>query len=155
MCLKSYNHLSPMLPRKIITQELKGKHAVLILYWVFAGAFLMQPTVIKLGTHFPYIQENGKYEGYSESSLWWAVKKTSNEKKILLYTKNKYILKLLLNVVTAWIEALVIPGNKFSYACVKEVCCHWSQPRFDTFHQLLIIAEPILCKTCDSLAYPW
>jgi hypothetical protein len=38
-----------------------------------------------------------------------------------LYTKNMYILKLLLNVVTAGIEALVL-GNKFLYACVKEVC---------------------------------
>jgi hypothetical protein len=36
--------------------------------------------------------------------------------------KNMYILKLLLNVVPAGIEALVISGNKFLYACVKEVC---------------------------------
>jgi hypothetical protein len=73
---------------------------------------------------------------------------------MLLYTKNKYILKLLLNVVTAWIEALVL-GNKFLYAHVKEVHHHWTQPRFDTFHQLLIIVEPILCKTCDSLSHLW
>jgi hypothetical protein len=39
------------------------------------------------------------------------------------------------------------------YAFVKEVCRYWAQPRFDTFHQLLIIVEPILRKTCDSLAY--
>jgi hypothetical protein len=39
-----------------------------------------------------------------------------------LYTKYAYILKLLLNVVTAGIEELVISGNKFLYACVKEVC---------------------------------
>jgi hypothetical protein len=32
-----------------------------------------------------------KYEGYSESNLWWAVKKQAMRKKILLYTKNKYI----------------------------------------------------------------
>jgi hypothetical protein len=55
----------------------------------------------------------------------------------------------------AWIEALVISGNKFLYACVKQVCCHWTQPRFDTFHEPLIIVEPILRKTCDSLAYLW
>jgi hypothetical protein len=60
-------------------------------------------------------------------------------------TKNKYILKLLLNIVTAWIEALVL-GNKFLYACVKDVCRHWAQPRFDTFHQLLIIVEALLSQ---------
>jgi hypothetical protein len=32
-----------------------------------------------------------------------------------------YILKLLLNLVTARIEALVVSGKKFLYACVKEV----------------------------------
>jgi hypothetical protein len=32
-----------------------------------------------------------------------------------------YILKLLLNVFTAGIKALVLTGNKFLYACVKEV----------------------------------
>jgi hypothetical protein len=36
--------------------------------------------------------------------------------------KNMYMLKLLLNIVTAGIEALVVLGNKFLYACVKEVC---------------------------------
>jgi hypothetical protein len=33
-----------------------------------------------------------------------------------------YILQLLLNVVTAGIEALVILGKKFLHACVTEVC---------------------------------
>jgi hypothetical protein len=50
------------------------------------------------------------YEGYSESNLRRAVNRTSNE-KMLLYTKNTWILKLLLSVVTAGIEALV-SGNK-------------------------------------------
>jgi hypothetical protein len=36
--------------------------------------------------------------------------------------ENTCILKLLLNVVTAGIKALVMLGNKFLYACVKEVC---------------------------------
>jgi hypothetical protein len=36
--------------------------------------------------------------------------------------KNTYMLKLLLSVVTAGIEALIVSGNKFLYACVKEVC---------------------------------
>jgi hypothetical protein len=58
-----------------------------------------------------------KYEGYLESNLQQAVNKTSNEKK------NTYILKLLLNIVTARMEALVASENKFLYACVKEVCC--------------------------------
>jgi hypothetical protein len=31
-----------------------------------------------------------------------------------------YILKLLINVVTAGIEKLVVSGNKFVYACVKK-----------------------------------
>jgi hypothetical protein len=44
-------------------------------------------------------------------------------RKKLLYIKNTYILKLLLNKVTAEMEALVALGNKFLYACVKEVCC--------------------------------
>jgi hypothetical protein len=60
-------------------------------------------------------------------------------KKNLLYARNTYILTLLLNAVIAGIEALVISGNKFLYACVKEVCCMCAQPRFDTFHQFLII----------------
>jgi hypothetical protein len=57
--------------------------------------------------------------GYSENNLRRAVNKTSNLKKVL-YTKNIYTLKLLLNIVTAGIEALVILENKFLYACVKE-----------------------------------
>jgi hypothetical protein len=35
-------------------------------------------------------------------------------------------------MVTARIEAPVISGNKLLYACVKEVCHLWAQPRFDT-----------------------
>jgi hypothetical protein len=33
-----------------------------------------------------------------------------------------YIVKLLLDVFSAAIEALVVSGNKFLYASVKEVC---------------------------------
>jgi hypothetical protein len=47
--------------------------------------------------------------------------KQAMRKKIVLYTKNMYVLKQLLNIVTAGIEAPVILGNKFLYACVKEV----------------------------------
>jgi hypothetical protein len=39
-------------------------------------------------------------------------------RKNVLYTKNTYVLRLLLSVVTAGIEALVVSGNKFSCACV-------------------------------------
>jgi hypothetical protein len=68
------------------------------------------------------------YKGYSESNLRWAVNKTSNEKK-MLYTKNMYILKLLLNVV---------------FVCLRQkVCSMWAQPRFDTFHQILITVEAL------------
>jgi hypothetical protein len=44
------------------------------------------------------------------------------KKENLLYTKDTYILKLLLSIVTVGTEALVL-GNKLLYACVKEVCC--------------------------------
>jgi hypothetical protein len=44
-------------------------------------------------------------------------------RKTSLYAKSAYILKLLLNIVTARIEALVISVNMFLCACVKEVCC--------------------------------
>jgi hypothetical protein len=54
--------------------------------------------------------------------------KQATRKKKLLYTKNMYILKLLLNVVTAGIEAFVVLGNNFLYASVKEVSCLWVQP---------------------------
>jgi hypothetical protein len=43
-------------------------------------------------------------------------------RKKLFYAKNMYILKLPLSVVTAGTEALVVSGNMFSYACIKEVC---------------------------------
>jgi hypothetical protein len=81
------------------------------------------------------------YEGYSESNLRWAVNK-SNEKK-LLYTKNTYILRLLVNVVTPGIEAVVLSGNKFLYACVRGACRLWAQPRFVICHQFLNIAEAL------------
>jgi hypothetical protein len=53
---------------------------------------------------------------------------------MLLYTKYAYILKLLLNVVTTTIEALVVSSNKFLYVFVKEYCRLWAQLCFDTFH---------------------
>jgi uncharacterized membrane protein len=43
-------------------------------------------------------------------------------RKNFIACKNTYILKLLLNVVTIGIMALVLSGNKFLYACVREVC---------------------------------
>jgi hypothetical protein len=64
------------------------------------------------------LQQN-MYEGYLESNLWSAVNKRIN----VLYTKDIYILKLCLNIVTTRTEAPVTSGNKFLYACVKEVCC--------------------------------
>jgi hypothetical protein len=35
----------------------------------------------------------------------------------------------------------VVLRNKFSYACVKEVCRLWAQPCFDTFHHLLMASS--------------
>jgi hypothetical protein len=49
------------------------------------------------------------------------------------------MLKLILNVVTAEIEALVVSVNKFLHACVKEFCRLLAQPRFDTTRQLIIV----------------
>jgi hypothetical protein len=68
-------------------------------------------------------------------------KQARGEKIYYIQKIHTYILKLLLNIVTARTEACIILGNKFLYVCVKEICCLWAQPRFDTFHQLLIIAE--------------
>jgi hypothetical protein len=64
-------------------------------------------------------------------------------RKKLFYTKNMYILKLHLSVVIVGINTLVSSGNKFLYACVKEICRLWAQLRFDTFHQLVIIVEAL------------
>jgi hypothetical protein len=62
-------------------------------------------------------------------------------RKILLNTKNMYILNLFLKVFITGIEAIVVSGNKFLYACVKEVCLLCAQPRFDAFRQNLFIVE--------------
>jgi hypothetical protein len=36
-------------------------------------------------------------------------------------------------------------GNKFLYACVKEVCCMWAQSRFDAFQHLEALwSQPVL-----------
>jgi hypothetical protein len=72
------------------------------------------------------------YEGYSESNIPVSGQQNKN-------TKNTYVLKLLLNLVTAGTEALV-SRNKFLYACAKKVCRLWAQPHFQ---QLLIIAEAL------------
>jgi hypothetical protein len=64
--------------------------------------------------------------------------KQAIRKKIIIH-KNIYILKPLLNVVTARIMAFVLSQNKFLFACVKEACLLWAQPCFDTFHYLIIV----------------
>jgi hypothetical protein len=51
-----------------------------------------------------------------------------------------YILKLLIHIVTAGIEALFISGNEFLYAYVKELCCHVLAPS---------INSSLLLKSCD------
>jgi hypothetical protein len=43
-------------------------------------------------------------------------------RKNVIISKNTYIFNLLLNLVTPGIKALIIPGNKFLYVCVQEVC---------------------------------
>jgi hypothetical protein len=62
---------------------------------------------------------------------------------MLLYTKSMHILKLLLNIVTTRIEAVVISGKKFMYACVRAVGRLWAQSCFDTFCQLLVTVEAL------------
>jgi hypothetical protein len=49
------------------------------------------------------------------------IKQAMREKNYYI-PKSMYILKLLLNIATTGNMALVILGNKFLYACVKEVC---------------------------------
>jgi hypothetical protein len=53
------------------------------------------------------------------------------------------MLKLLLNITTTGLEALVISGHMFLYACVKEVCHLRAQPHFDIFHELLITVKAL------------
>jgi hypothetical protein len=79
------------------------------------------------------------YEGYSKKVTSGELLTKEATSKMYYIQKNTYILKLLLNVITAEIEEL-LSGNKFLYACVKEVCHLLAKPRFDTFHQLLIIS---------------
>jgi hypothetical protein len=50
----------------------------------------------------------------------------------LLFTKNTYTLKLLLNVVTAGIEVLV-------YACTKEAACELSHVYTPSVNSLLLL----------------
>jgi hypothetical protein len=76
---------------------------------------------------------------------------TKHAMRIFFYYTQKihtYIHKLLLNVVTAGIEAPVILENRFLYAYVKDVCSLWAQSRFDTFQQLIIVEalryQPVL-----------
>jgi hypothetical protein len=74
----------------------------------------------------------------------WAIRKvtsdgllTGNKKKELLYTKNTHMFKLLINIVAAKIEALIISGNKFLYAC-------------ELSHVLaLSVKSSLLLKCCD------
>jgi hypothetical protein len=55
-----------------------------------------------------------------ESNLWQAINKASNKQKQFIIYKKMYIFNLLLDVVTARIEALVIPGNKFCMPTSKK-----------------------------------
>jgi hypothetical protein len=48
-------------------------------------------------------------------------KQAMRKENLIIY--KKYTLQLLFNVVTTRTEALMVSGNKFLYACVKEVCC--------------------------------
>jgi hypothetical protein len=56
------------------------------------------------------------YEGYSGSNLRSAANKTSNKEKLLYTEIRTYLLKRLLNVFTAGIQAL-LSENKLLYAC--------------------------------------
>jgi hypothetical protein len=88
-----------------------------------------------------------RYKVYSESNLPpWAVNKTNNE-KIYIY-KNTYILKLLLNVVTARTEAL-LSWNKFlyEYACESNRRKHHNQgPDFDDMSSFFLYVVNVAFK---------
>jgi hypothetical protein len=45
----------------------------------------------------------------------------------------------------------LVSRNKLLYACVREVCRLCAQPRFDTFHQLLIIVEALWSQPVPQL----
>jgi hypothetical protein len=59
------------------------------------------------------------YKGYLESKLGLTVNKRREKQ---LYTKNIYVIQLLLYVVTTRTEAFAVLGNNFLYASVKEAC---------------------------------
>jgi hypothetical protein len=63
-----------------------------------------------------------KVQKPSNSDSAKLLEKQSMGKVNSLYIKNVYILKLLLNIGTTEIKELVALGNKFLYACVREVC---------------------------------
>jgi hypothetical protein len=76
-------------------------------------------------------------------------KVTSGELLTKQWERNCHIqnIRAYLSVVTTGTEALVVSGNKFLHARVKEVCCLWDQPNFDTIHQLLINVEELWSQT--------
>jgi hypothetical protein len=75
------------------------------------------------------------------TSIELLTKQAKGEK--LLYTKHKYIVKLLLNAVTTGTEAFVVSENKFLYACVKEVYTH------ELSHILTSSINSLLLTHCD------
>jgi hypothetical protein len=60
------------------------------------------------------------YKGFWKVTSSELLTKQAMRKKLLLYTKNTYIPKLLLNIVTTGIEALVLPENYFLNACGQD-----------------------------------
>jgi hypothetical protein len=84
--------------------------------WYHKPTFIFQNKDSRLITTDVYLYFYSRIRGYSQTNLRWGVNKRSNEKKMFFYTKNMYILKLLLNIVTAGTELLVVSGSKFSYA---------------------------------------
>jgi hypothetical protein len=90
-------------------------------------------TALKQTTYQNTAKYRPLHKGYLVSILCWVVNKSSDGKKIVSYTKNMYIFQLLLNIVITRTET-VVSGNNFLCACVKEACCLWAQPCFETFH---------------------
>jgi hypothetical protein len=74
-----------------------------------------------------------------------AIRKVTSDElltKQAMRKKSIYYIQKICTYLSYWgTEALVALGNKFLHACVKELCHLWAQPRFDTFHQLLITVE--------------
>jgi hypothetical protein len=93
-------------------------------------AFLTCCSHLDLGPPVIYLLQEGGVSSLVSDLYCCIIHKSSSEllakqavRKKLLTIKTTYILKLLLSLVSAGIEALVMLRNNNLYPCLKEVCC--------------------------------